>query len=488
MVARRRAFLLLGEGDFTFTRALRQHLPEVTLVTTSFDSRSEVTEKYKDVESQLLRWDKEENIHVFHGIDATLGLREQLRERSCEVAEFVFDTVCFNFPHLGVEDARLHGLMVAHVMQRAMHLFSYNKETLGVQASDCRFVLALADAQALRWHTREMGLRNQLHQVDTYPFRATDWPGYEIRRHINGKSFKTRVDSCSFLIHAPQEGGGEDTSAFVSLLRRLREKAPVAAAAKKESEKMSLQSQEEPLQKNKKKKRKVATLTDGHWTSRAPTAEECSSGGIDLSSLVYDCSICGPGGKIFKSEASIVGHVYNVHFMSSSSSTPTTYAKQSESKSEEGKSTTTTAAAAPHSAQECNICGKQVKGADALRMHMRAAHGDYEVLKPDWAAKLPSPPVAAAGTSTAPGPAVKETPSPPNPLFADMTAAEISDCPVECKACGTFFASEEVLTEHQQRGFQPQEPRNEVQTCPHCSRQFKDQRALFQHMNLCKAL
>ena len=489
----RRAFLLLGEGDFTFTRALRQHLPgDVTLVTTSFDARSEVTEKYRDVESLLLKWDEEENIYVFHGIDATLDLRKQLRERSGEVAEYVFETVCFNFPHLGVENARLHGLMVAHVMQQAANLFAYNEASLGVPSKECRFVLALADAQALRWHTREMGQRNNLHQICTYPFRAADWPGYEVRRHINGKSFKTRVDSCSFFIHRPGGGGSsEDDSPFVTLLRRLRETVPSISDAKGSDAEAPLLQQ----QKKKKKKRKVATLTDGHWTSRAPSSEECSSGGVDPSVLVYECSLCASS-KTFKSEASVVGHVYNVHFMGSSPSSSTS--PQGGHRDED----TDSPAIASDNAHQCNICGKQAKGAQALRMHIMAAHGDYQVLKPHWAAQSQSLPAstttaAAAAAATATAAARKSdiaamgeiaSPSLPNPLFAELTSTELSGYRVECDACGTFFQSEEALLEHQVKGFQPQESPNEAHRCSRCSRLFKDQRALYQHMNLCRAL
>ena len=65
-----RSFLLLGEGDFTFTRALREYLPNVNLVSSSFDTRSELIEKYRDIEPLLLKWAREKddkgNINIIH--------------------------------------------------------------------------------------------------------------------------------------------------------------------------------------------------------------------------------------------------------------------------------------------------------------------------------------------------------------------------------------------------------------------------------------
>ena len=125
-----------------------------------------------------------------------------------------------------------------------------------------------------------------------------------------------------------------------------------------------------------------------------------------------------------------------------------------------------------------------------------AAHGDYQVLKPHWAAQSQSSPAstttaAAAATASTSDTAAKgeiASLSLPNPLFAELTSTELSGYRVECDACGTFFQSEEALLEHQVKGFQPQESPNEAHRCSRCSRLFKDQRALYQHMNLCRAL
>ena len=58
----RRAFLH-WEKETSLLRASSAFPGDVTLVTTSFDARSEVTEKYRDV--GLAKWDEEENIYVF---------------------------------------------------------------------------------------------------------------------------------------------------------------------------------------------------------------------------------------------------------------------------------------------------------------------------------------------------------------------------------------------------------------------------------------
>ena len=99
---------------------------------------------------------------ALHGIDATKELLTQLGPAA---ADCTFSTVIFNFPHLGVEDARLHGAMVAHVMMRARELL------LGSGGSGKGFfVLALADAQAERWKVNDMAIRNNMPLFKQFTF------------------------------------------------------------------------------------------------------------------------------------------------------------------------------------------------------------------------------------------------------------------------------------------------------------------------------
>ena len=181
--------LLLGEGDFSFTRSLELYFGSCSkprLISTSFDSGEDVVKKYKDANVWLDKWRQDASgsgtVQALHGVDATKDILAQLGPTAdyCKCS-----TVIFNFPHLGVEDAKLHGVMVAHVMMRARELL------LGSGgAGKGFFILALADAQAERWKVNDMAIRNNMPLFRQFAFRPKDWPGYKIRRHINGKSFE----------------------------------------------------------------------------------------------------------------------------------------------------------------------------------------------------------------------------------------------------------------------------------------------------------
>jgi hypothetical protein len=542
--------LLLGEGDFTFTRALqKKHLggSELEIVATSFDSHAEVVRKYPEVEGLLRGWKKTGEVRVIHGIDATQDLQSQIAARGEEVLG-PFDTVIFNFPHLGVEDARLHGVMVAHVMSRARDLLLNGGTARDGEASQqsttggCYFILALADAQAARWHTNVMAEKNGMPLERTFAVRTGHWPGYEIRRHINGKSFKTRVDACSFLcynVNPPAgdgggdgDGGGANSNAVIGLLNALEKqeivspplRPPPAAtttaapatqpqpqqqqdATGNNTNKNSVKKKEKERERQKplKGKRKIAALAEGHWKQVVPTTASTASEGY------YQCCMCGPQ-REFRSEASVVAHVYNVHLLPSSSSSATAATAtattataidvmedtinsiSSSNDNDDGTAKESSSSSSSHRRRECDVCHKVMRDESALTMHMQAVHGSYEVLKPHWAASSASA-ASTTGVSVVqkdavgtPAVAAAAAGPVPNPLFAALTAEEQTTCTVECGVCGSWFAGQAALEEHARSGFQPQDGGlSPALPCPHCTRCFKDQRALFQHMNLCKA-
>ena len=110
--------LLLGEGNFTFTQDLAELLVKYSslqsIVATSFDNRSQLTEKYPTIEKTLRCLKTFNKVQVFHEIDATKRLEPQLV--SCP-NEF-FDHIIFNFPHLGYEDCKAHSSLIGHILYR----------------------------------------------------------------------------------------------------------------------------------------------------------------------------------------------------------------------------------------------------------------------------------------------------------------------------------------------------------------------------------
>jgi hypothetical protein len=114
-----------------------------TIVATSFDSYSQVLEKYPESNHNLRKLDQLQkksaggcgapgsseapvimDVCVAHNIDATQDLRTQLDREMGVMAsrrrtDVAFDYIIFNFPHLGVESEGLHRQLLGHFLFRS---------------------------------------------------------------------------------------------------------------------------------------------------------------------------------------------------------------------------------------------------------------------------------------------------------------------------------------------------------------------------------
>jgi hypothetical protein len=141
--------LLLGEGNFTFTQDLAELLLKrsslQSIVSTSFDSRSQLTEKYPTIEKTLRGLKSFDQIQIFHEIDATKCLKSQLMSSPCTTENF--DHIIFNFPHLGYEDCKAHSSLIGHILYRVRGILSDSESP-----SQASFYLTLAESQAQNWN------------------------------------------------------------------------------------------------------------------------------------------------------------------------------------------------------------------------------------------------------------------------------------------------------------------------------------------------
>lgn len=86
--------LLVGEGDFSFSRSLIDNHGCFKMVCTSFDSKEEVFEKYPQAKETVEYLTTEEQT-VLHSIDAKkLATYKKLKNKS-------FERIVFMFPHVG---------------------------------------------------------------------------------------------------------------------------------------------------------------------------------------------------------------------------------------------------------------------------------------------------------------------------------------------------------------------------------------------------
>jgi Domain of unknown function (DUF2431) len=134
--------LIVGDGDFSFGRALvqlrRQYRHENTipvrlgsLIVTGYDSRTEALRKYGGVggiEKSLQLIEKEPGATVWHSIDATKSLQEQLQvegQKSTAAATAVAacNIVVFNFPHSGQQRVHINRNLLYDFFQSVRTLF-----------------------------------------------------------------------------------------------------------------------------------------------------------------------------------------------------------------------------------------------------------------------------------------------------------------------------------------------------------------------------
>jgi hypothetical protein len=121
------SILVLGDGDFTFSRALSKTLNKLRSINgvkgplklhlTSYDSEREVKEKYKNASECVELLKKGEGVTVKHGVDAT-NLGDSFPP------ETKFDRIIFNFPHSGQQRVHINRNLLRDFFASAKHFLA----------------------------------------------------------------------------------------------------------------------------------------------------------------------------------------------------------------------------------------------------------------------------------------------------------------------------------------------------------------------------
>ncbi|KAJ3315896.1 hypothetical protein HDV04_000103 [Boothiomyces sp. JEL0838] len=181
--------LILGDGNFSFSLALAQLLKNpashaydlfkfsskpknIQLICTSFDSHSELLDKYGDAEEILEKLSHFKNVQIMHEINAW--------ELSNHFNDKKFDVIIWNHPHLGTEDFRLHQFLMAHFFHSAA----------SVLEPESIVQISLVQGQEVRWNVHTQAARSQLNIKSIELFNELQWPGYVVKRNKHGGSFK----------------------------------------------------------------------------------------------------------------------------------------------------------------------------------------------------------------------------------------------------------------------------------------------------------
>jgi 25S rRNA (uracil2634-N3)-methyltransferase len=201
--------LLVGEGDFSFTKSLVEEHGCANVTATSFDSEPEVVSKYPSFESTRTALQSlTPPVPLHHSIDATkLSAYKQLkcsREETNDEDDVIsgWDTIAFMFPHVGGLSTDVN----RQVRSNQALLVSFFKSCLETSTPKQR--LRILEAQANRpnlvqrrrseflkmggrvmvalfegepytlWNVRDLARHAGLKVVESYRFDWEQYPGY----------------------------------------------------------------------------------------------------------------------------------------------------------------------------------------------------------------------------------------------------------------------------------------------------------------------
>ncbi|KAI9008116.1 hypothetical protein BC832DRAFT_516855, partial [Gaertneriomyces semiglobifer] len=121
--------LLVGEGDFTFARALAVTFKDAsTIVATALDSLSELTAKYPAISATLGEF-KSYGGTILYRVDAQQLSSNAALEKWRQGGDF--DRVVFNFPHMGgsqKEDIRSNQKLLGRFFKESLMLIKSGGE------------------------------------------------------------------------------------------------------------------------------------------------------------------------------------------------------------------------------------------------------------------------------------------------------------------------------------------------------------------------
>ena len=208
-----RTILLLGEGDFSFTKALLDHHldPNTShVIATTLDSEEITVEKYPNAQDTLT-YLRDHDIDVLFNIDATrLASYKKLHK-------FTFGRVIFNFPHSGAgikdqdRNIRHHQLLLASLFQSIHQLISL-KSIDNTNRPQLHITLKQGEPYA-SWNIKGLAKRHGWSTLFSAVFDPKAYPGYEHRRTLGWKEGVSVGDNAEII-----QGKGSRVYIFTPVL------------------------------------------------------------------------------------------------------------------------------------------------------------------------------------------------------------------------------------------------------------------------------
>jgi len=183
--------LLVGEGNFSFAKALCEHVGDGSEVfSTAFDSEATLASKYPDVADIRKEIETKYKSTTLVGVDAT-------KLHKIEEFQGAFKKIVFNFPHIGGGEADVdksvlkHRKLLADFFQSAVQCLSDER--------GAAIHVALKDGEPYKsWKIRQTGIASLPEDFDlltAIPFVSSAWPGYAHRRTQGFDARVSKADS-----------------------------------------------------------------------------------------------------------------------------------------------------------------------------------------------------------------------------------------------------------------------------------------------------
>ncbi|KAL7274329.1 hypothetical protein RUND412_002774 [Rhizina undulata] len=194
--------LLVGEGDFSFSKSLIEHHGMLNVTATSYDSETDLKNKYPQAEENVA-FLRENDAVVICSVDATkLNKTKSLKKKK-------FDVVVFQFPHVGGLTKDMDRQIRSN-QELLLGFFTAAKELLIPTGTT---VVTLFEGSPYNlWDIRRLAKSMGLKSQRSFKFQSEAYPGYRHVRTLgniegDGGWKGEQRDSRSFVFEI--QGGGK---------------------------------------------------------------------------------------------------------------------------------------------------------------------------------------------------------------------------------------------------------------------------------------
>ena len=431
--------LTVGDGNLSFSLSLchilRAIVPQSSMmnfVATTFDDKASLCIKYPESEKIITKL-LEKGVEIHHQINA-VALPPRIGS---------FSIIVFNHPHLGIEDAACHRILLAHFFHSCLsHL-----------RSGSQVFVSLVEGQPERWKLVEEASRAGFALVRTLLMDASMFPEYEIKRTHSGRSFVS--------VHSKKQSNYSQSSTFFCFVRKQERHLYTQHTSKK----------------RKRYQQHVSTTSSSGRGGGRGDDDDGGGGGGGSGGSAGGAGRGGPHrGGSGGSGGSVGGGGGCGSSRKSSHTNSTTLSGEADTRNtciECQRSFSTSQGLKTHQHQvhvlnlysnnkqaHCSICSRDFASETALHQHTLAKHGADQSIQPH--SKQYAPTSSSLTTTLIPVVALHS---------------------FQCKICRNSFSDQLSFDSH----ISSLEPvvLKPSHVCPQCGRTFGDDRALRQHHNFC---